>query len=70
MHDMKMISETEAKLLTHEQLCAERYKRIDESLSAGEKRMTKIEYLLYAVIGCVLLGPGVMAEFVKKLIGV
>jgi hypothetical protein len=70
MHDMKMISETEAKLLTHEQLCAERYKRIDESLSTGEKRMTKIEYLLYAVIACVLLGPGVAAEFVKKLIGV
>ena len=67
---MKMISETEAKLLTHEQLCAERYKRIDESLSTGEKRMTKIEYLLYAVIACVLLGPGVAAEFVKKLIGV
>jgi hypothetical protein len=67
---MKMISETEAKLLTHEQLCAERYKRIDESLSTGEKRMTKIEYLLYAVIACVLLGPGVAAEFVKKMIGV
>lgn len=67
---MKMISETEAKLLTHEQLCAERYKRIDESLSTGDKRMAKIEYLLYAVILVVLLGPGVAAEFVKKMIGV
>jgi len=65
-----MISETEAKLLTHEQLCAERYKRIDESLSTGDKRMAKIEYLLYAVILVVLLGPGVAAEFVKKMIGV
>lgn len=70
MLDMKMISETEAKLLTHEQLCAERYKRIDESLSTGDKRMAKIEYLLYAVILVVLLGPGVAAEFVKKMIGV
>ena len=70
MLDMKMISETEAKLLTHEQLCAERYKRIDDSLSLGDKRMAKIEYLLYAVIFAVLLGPGVAAEFVKKLIGV
>jgi hypothetical protein len=70
MLDMKMISETEAKLLTHEQLCAERYKRIDDSLSVGDKRMAKIEYLLYAVILVVLLGPGVAAEFVKKLIGV
>jgi hypothetical protein len=32
--------------------------------------MAKIEYLLYAVILAVLLGPGVAAEFVKKLIGV
>lgn len=66
---MKMISETEAKLLTHEQLCAERYKRIDESLSVGDKRMAKIEYLIYAVMLCVLLGPGVAADFVKKLLG-
>ena len=66
---MKMISETEAKLLTHEQLCAERYKRIDDSLSTGDKRMAKIEYLIYAVMLCVLLGPGVAADFVKKLLG-
>ena len=70
MLDMKMISETEAKLLTNEQLCAERYKRIDDSLSVGDKRMAKIEYLLYAVILVVLLGPGVAAEFVKIMIGV
>jgi hypothetical protein len=69
MLDMKMISETEAKLLTHEQLCAERYKRIDDSLSTGDKRMAKIEYLIYAVMLCVLLGPGVAADFVKKLLG-
>jgi hypothetical protein len=70
MLDMKMISETEAKLLTHEQLCAERYKRIDDSLSRGDKRMAKIEYLIYAVMLCVLLGPGVAADFVKKLLGI
>ena len=65
-----MLEDTETRLAIHEALCSERYKRIDESLSTGEKRMTKIEYLLYAVIACVLLGPGVAAEFVKKLIGV
>jgi len=70
MLDMKMISETEAKLMTHEQICAERYKNIEESLAAGEKRMTKIEYLLYAVMACVLLGPGVAATIVHKLFGV
>lgn len=70
MLDMKMISETEAKLMTHEQICAERYKKIEDSLTTGEKRMTKIEYLLYAVMACVLLGPGVAATIIHKLFGV
>ena len=65
-----MLEDAETRLAVHEALCSERYKRIDESLSTGEKRMTKIEYVLYAVIACVLLGPGVAAEFFKKLIGV
>jgi hypothetical protein len=69
MHDIKMISETEAKLATHEQVCAERYEGIQKSFAAGSKRMTKIEYLLYIVIAAVLFGPGVAAEFVKKVIG-
>jgi hypothetical protein len=59
----------ETRLSVHEAVCAQRYERINESLDAGEKRMTKIEYLLYAVIAAVLLGPGVAAEFVKKLLG-
>lgn len=65
----KMISETEAKLATHEAICAERYEGIQKSFAEGSKRMTKIEYLLYGVIACVLFGPGVAAEFVKKLFG-
>jgi hypothetical protein len=32
--------------------------------------MAKIEYLLYAIIVAVLLGPGVAAEFVKKVFGI
>jgi hypothetical protein len=69
MAEVKMISETEAKLSAHEQLCLERYNNIDRSLRDGDKRMTKIEYLLYAVIIAVLFGPGVAAEFVKKIFG-
>ena len=65
-----MLEDVETRLAVHEALCSERYRRIDESLSTGDKRMAKIEYLLYAVILVVLLGPGVAAEFVKKLIGV
>ena len=65
-----MLEDTDTRLAVHEALCSERYKRIDDSLSRGDKRMAKIEYLLYAVILMVLLGPGVAAEFVKKMIGV
>ena len=61
--------EQETKLAVHEAICAERYSRIQDSLKAGDKRMTKIEYLLYLVMLCVLFGPGVAAEFVGKLLG-
>lgn len=67
---MKMVTETEARLSTHEQICAQRYEGIQARFDDGSKRMTKIEYLLYFVIAAVLLGPGVAAEFVKKLIGI
>lgn len=64
-----MSDTVETKLAVHEAVCAERYGKISDSLSAGDKRMTKIEYLLYAVIATVLFGPGVAAEFFKKLFG-
>jgi hypothetical protein len=70
MHDIKMVTETDARLSTHEQICAERYEGIQARFDDGSKRMTKIEYLLYVVILAVLLGPGVAAEFVKKLLGI
>jgi len=65
----KMISETEAKLSTHEQICAQRYEVIQARFDAGSKRMAKIEYLLYIVIVAVLFGPGVAGEFIKKVLG-
>ena len=65
----KMISETEARLATHEQICVERYAGIQKSFADGSKRMTRIEYLLYGVIVCVLFGPGVAAQFVAKVLG-
>ena len=60
----------DTKLAVHEAICTERYNSIDRSLRDGDKRMTKIEYLLYAVIIAVLFGPGVAAEFVKKIFGI
>jgi hypothetical protein len=67
---MTTIDVTDARLSTHEEICALRYEKINETLEKGDLRMNKIEYLLYAVMAVVLLGPGVGAEFFKKLIGI
>jgi len=64
-----MDADLDKRLSVHEAICAERYGRIDNKLEEGDKRMTKIEYLLYGVIIAVLFGPGVAAEFAKKLLG-
>ena len=69
MHDIKMVTETDARLSAHEQICAERYEGIQARFADGSKRMTRIEYLLYGVIVCVLFGPGVAAQFVAKVLG-
>ena len=65
-----MSDEVDKRLAVHEAVCLERYNSIDRSLRDGDKRMTKIEYLLYAVMICVLFGPGVAGEFVKKILGI
>ena len=64
-----LATDTDKRLSVHEAVCAQRYAEIQSSFAKGDKRMTKIEYLLYIVIAAVLLGPGVAAEFAKKLLG-
>jgi len=64
-----MSEELEIEFAVHEAICAQRYEAIQKTLADGDKRMTKIGYLLYAVMVCVLFGPGVAAEFIKKLLG-
>jgi len=64
-----MIDDLETEFAVHEAICAQRYEAIQKTLADGDKRMTKIEYLIYAVMVCVLFGPGVAAEFIKKLLG-
>ena len=58
------------RIAVHEAISAERYNHIEQTLAAGEKRMTKIEYLLYVVMACVLLGPNVAATLIHKFFGV
>ena len=64
------MEQVETRLAVHEAVCTERYNSIDRSLRDGDKRMTKIEYLLYVVILAVLLGPGVAADVFKKIFGI
>ena len=66
----ELANDTDKRLSVHEAVCASRYEGIQSRFDEGSKRMTKIEYLLYVLIAFVLLGPGVAAEFVKKLLGI
>jgi hypothetical protein len=63
------MSNTEQDLAVHVAVCDERYRRIERSLVDGERRMTKIEYLIYGVMLLVLLGPGVAGAFFHKFFG-
>ena len=64
-----MTEQTTTKLAVHEAICSERYAAIEKSFIDGDKRMTRIEYLIYIVIAAVLFGPGVAGELVKKVLG-
>ena len=63
------MTDTEKDLAVHVAVCEERYAHIAQLLKDGEKRMTKIEYLIYGVMLLVLLGPNVAGQFFSKLLG-
>ena len=63
------MSNTEQDLAVHVAVCDERYRRIEQCLRDGERRMTKIEFLIYGVMLLVLLGPGVAGQFFHKVFG-
>jgi hypothetical protein len=64
-----MEESVEVRVAVHEAVCAQRYEAIEKRLEDGSKRMRNIEVWLYITLGAVLLGPGAMAEVVKKLLG-
>jgi hypothetical protein len=64
-----MEESVEVRVAVHEAVCAQRYEAIEKRLEDGSKRMKNIEVWLYITLGAVLLGPGAMAEVVKKLLG-
>jgi hypothetical protein len=63
------MSDTDKDLAVHVAVCDQRYKQIADHLRDGERRMTKIEYLIYGVMLLVLLGPGVAGAFFHKFFG-
>ena len=65
-----MSDSLDTRLAVHEAVCTERYNSIDRSLRDGDKRINKIEILLYVLLIAVLFGPGVAGEFVKKILGI
>jgi len=65
----ELASETDKRLSVHEAVCASRYENIQKRFDDGSKRMARIEHILYVVIAAVLFGPGVAAEFFKKVFG-
>ncbi len=67
-NDSAAIAEAEQRIAVHEAVCAERYEGIQKSLAAGDKRMRRIETIIYLLIATVLLGPGVAAKFIEVLI--
>ena len=64
------MSDTEKDLAVHIAVCDERYKNIADMLKEGDRRMTQIEYLIYAVMAMVMFGPGVAAQFFHKFFGI
>jgi hypothetical protein len=64
-----MEESVEVRVAVHEAVCAQRYEAIEKRLEDGSKRMKNIEIWLYITLGAVLLGPGAMADVVKKLLG-
>jgi predicted nucleic acid-binding Zn ribbon protein len=60
------VHELDKQISSHELVCAERYAGIRESFDKGSKRMQRMEIVLYIVAAAVALGPGFIAEFLKK----
>jgi hypothetical protein len=62
------VVENDKRLSIHEAICAERYKGIIDTFSKGNRRMERIEYLLYATIASIFFGKDFLIETIKKVI--
>jgi hypothetical protein len=60
------VHDTDKRLSVHEAICAQRYESIQEAFAKGIQRMRKIEYLLYAALVSIFLGPSFIVDVVKS----
>lgn len=60
-HIYHMIDETEARLNTHEAVCAHRYDQIMEKFNDGKKKMDKMEETLTSLDKKVAWASGIIA---------
>jgi predicted nucleic acid-binding Zn ribbon protein len=63
-----MEAENNTRISVHEAVCAERYKRIEESFERGSKRMARIEYMLYALIVITFFGKDTFMQLLQTVI--
>ena len=63
-----MEAENNTRISVHEAVCAERYKRIEESFDRGAKRMARIEYMLYALIAVTFFGKDTFMQLMQAVI--
>ena len=51
---MTTANEVEAKLMTHEQVCAVRYEGIEVQMRGVNARLKRVEYIMLAVAGFII----------------
>jgi hypothetical protein len=63
-----LIAENDKRISIHEQVCEQRYKRIEEAFERGSKRMARIEYMLYAILVFTFFGKDNFMELLQAVI--
>jgi hypothetical protein len=63
-----MEAENNTRISVHEAVCAERYKRIEESFDRGAKRMARIEYLLYGILAFTFFGKDTFMQILQTVV--
>ena len=65
---MDISVENDKRISVHEAICQQRYERIEELFAIGEKRMTRIEYMLYAIMAFTFFGKDTFMELLHAVV--